>query len=79
VFASQDAVDPGAAEDRLATWRAEGCGPGTSFAPDLIVSKAKSTAAAVFFAFLLTLTADIIWEEAQMAEMPSKFMAIFAS
>lgn len=72
-------MDPDAAEDRLATWRVEGCGPGTSFAADLLVSKAKSTAAAVFFVFLLTLTADIIWEEAQMAEMPGKFMAIFGS
>jgi hypothetical protein len=74
----QDAVDPEVAQYRMALWREEGCGPGTSFASDLVASKAKSTLAAVTFAFLIILTGDIIWEEAVMAEMPRKFMSLFA-
>lgn len=61
-----DAADPSTVEDFISKWRREGVLEG-SFVKDLVAAKLRSYSAGLTFLFIMFLTVDLIWEEAQMA------------
>ena len=68
--ACSDAVNPPVAFEYVMKWREEGfAGPGASYSTDLLKSKALSYSAGISFVAIILFVADIIYEEAQMADI----------
>lgn len=68
--ACSDAVNPPVAFEYVMKWREEGfAGPGASFSADLLKSKALSYSAGISFVGIILFVADIIYEEARMADI----------